>query len=158
MLSQLRPAIVMMPCFTLLFGLAYPLAITGVAQVAFPDQAGGSLVQRRGGPGDRLGPDRPGLRQAGISASRARRRPATAMTRPTPPAPTSARWTPTWPSGSPATPPPSARTSPAPSIPADAVTTSGSRPRPRHLAGQRPPAGRPHRHGARRPPSPRCRR
>jgi len=45
MLSEIRPAIVSTVLFTLLLGLAYPLAITGVAQVAFPRQAGGSLVR-----------------------------------------------------------------------------------------------------------------
>lgn len=45
MLSQLRRAIVMVALFTLLLGVAYPLAVTGVAQVAFPAQAGGSLVR-----------------------------------------------------------------------------------------------------------------
>jgi K+-transporting ATPase ATPase C chain len=34
--------------FTLLLGLAYPLALTGVAQVAFPGRAGGSLIERDG--------------------------------------------------------------------------------------------------------------
>ena len=45
MVNQLRPALVMTALFTLLLGLAYPLAVTGVAQVAFPDQANGSLVR-----------------------------------------------------------------------------------------------------------------
>jgi K+-transporting ATPase ATPase C chain len=45
MLSQLRPAIVSMGLFTVLLGLAYPLAVTGVAQAAFPAQANGSLVR-----------------------------------------------------------------------------------------------------------------
>lgn len=45
MLSQLRRAIVMVALFTLLLGVAYPLAVTGVAQVAFPAQAGGSLIR-----------------------------------------------------------------------------------------------------------------
>ena len=43
MLTHLRPAFVMMVLFTVVFGLAYPLAITGVAGLAFPHQAGGSL-------------------------------------------------------------------------------------------------------------------
>ncbi len=44
MLTHLRPAIVSMGLFTVLLGLAYPLAVTGVAQAAFPAQAAGSLV------------------------------------------------------------------------------------------------------------------
>ncbi|TPW06447.1 MAG: K+-transporting ATPase ATPase C chain [bacterium] len=49
MLSQLRPAIVMVALFTLMLGLAYPLAVTGVAQLAFPAQADGSLVRDANG-------------------------------------------------------------------------------------------------------------
>ncbi|MFN3559991.1 MAG: K(+)-transporting ATPase subunit C [Brevundimonas sp.] len=49
MISQLRPALVMTGLFTLLLGGVYPLAVTGVAQVAFPDQANGSLVRDRDG-------------------------------------------------------------------------------------------------------------
>jgi len=44
MLSHLRPALVSMGLFTAVLGLAYPLAVTGVAQAAFPAQANGSLV------------------------------------------------------------------------------------------------------------------
>ena len=45
MLSAIRPAIVSTILFTLLLGVAYPLAITGISQIAFPDQAQGSLVR-----------------------------------------------------------------------------------------------------------------
>ncbi len=41
---QLRPALGAIAVFTVLGGLAYPLAVTGVAQVAFHDKAEGSLV------------------------------------------------------------------------------------------------------------------
>ena len=49
MLSQLRAAVMMVVLFTLVFGLGYPLAMTGIAAVAFPHQAGGSLVKDTGG-------------------------------------------------------------------------------------------------------------
>lgn len=48
MLSQLRPAIVMMALFTLLTGVVYPLAITGVSQLAFTERANGSMIERNG--------------------------------------------------------------------------------------------------------------
>jgi K+-transporting ATPase ATPase C chain len=55
LMRTLRPALSLMLAMTLLLGLVYPLVLTGVAQLAFHDQANGSLIERAGKPiGSRL--------------------------------------------------------------------------------------------------------
>ena len=49
MLAEIRPAIVSTILFTLLLGLLYPLAVTGIAGIAFPYQAQGSLIRDKAG-------------------------------------------------------------------------------------------------------------
>ena len=46
--SQFRPAVVLFVGFSLIVGVAYPYAITGIGKVAFNKQAEGSLVERDG--------------------------------------------------------------------------------------------------------------
>src|SRR5882757_4018029 len=53
MFAQIRPAIVATVFFTLLLGVGYPLVVTGVAHLAFPKQAEGSLI--RDGQGQVIG-------------------------------------------------------------------------------------------------------
>jgi potassium-transporting ATPase KdpC subunit len=48
MLTHVRPAVMMLVLLTALTGLAYPLAVTGVAQLAMPGRANGSLVENAG--------------------------------------------------------------------------------------------------------------
>jgi len=48
MISHLRPALVLFGALTIVCGVFYPYAVTGIGQAVFPDQANGSLIQRGG--------------------------------------------------------------------------------------------------------------
>jgi K+-transporting ATPase ATPase C chain len=50
MLRELRPALLAVIVLSLITGILYPLAVTGIAQVVFPEKAGGSLIRQ----GDRI--------------------------------------------------------------------------------------------------------
>lgn len=47
-MRHVRPAIMSLLVFTVLTGVVYPLAVTGIAQLVFPRQANGSLIEREG--------------------------------------------------------------------------------------------------------------
>lgn len=47
-IRQLRPALMAIAVFTVLFGVVYPMVATGIGQVAFSDKANGSLIRRNG--------------------------------------------------------------------------------------------------------------
>ena len=48
MINQIRPALILFVLLTLLMGVIYPLAVTGVAQAIFPSQSNGSLIEANG--------------------------------------------------------------------------------------------------------------
>ena len=50
MTSIVRPAIVLFAALTLVTGVAYPLAVTGIAKAVFPSQAAGSMIEKDGKP------------------------------------------------------------------------------------------------------------
>ena len=48
MRRQLVPAVIAMVVFTVLFGVVFPLVVTGIGQLVFHDKAEGSIVERNG--------------------------------------------------------------------------------------------------------------
>lgn len=79
MVALIRPAVVMLVLFTALLGVGYPLAMTGVATLAFPEQAGGSLLVREG---EVVGSALLGQSQAFVDAETGRVRPGLFRGRP----------------------------------------------------------------------------
>ena len=81
MWEQILPGLRIKLFMTLVLGVVYPLAMTGISQVIFPKQSNGSLI-KVGEQGDRLGADRSELQQSQSISIRGRRRPAAGTTRP----------------------------------------------------------------------------
>ena len=48
MMKQIKPALIILITFTLITGVFYPLLMTGLAQLVFPVQANGSMINRNG--------------------------------------------------------------------------------------------------------------
>ena len=74
---QLRPAIAVLFVLTVITGILYPLAVTAVAQVAFPGQANGSFITVNGRSSVRRSSARRSRRRSTCGAGRPRRAPAT---------------------------------------------------------------------------------
>ena len=158
MLREIRPAIIMLVVLTLITGLAYPLAMTAIAGAIFPKQAQGSLIERDGKvvgsaligqefKDDKYFHGRPSATTA----------PDPADSTKTVPAPYNAANS----GGSNLGPTSKALNdrvkedvdklkaeNPSQPVPVDLVTTSGQRPRSRHLAGRRAVPGAARRQGA----------
>jgi K+-transporting ATPase ATPase C chain len=88
-LREFRPAIIMVIALSSILGLAYPLAVTGVAQLAFPGKADGSLITDSSG--NTVGSKLIAQSFRSTSGSGLQPQAPTATTRRRPAAPTSAR-------------------------------------------------------------------